>query len=179
MINPAHVLYLGSFVDLSPSMIWPGVTYVDIDERARKFFSDEGLVAKQLSRRIYKPQPSNVRFVHGDFNENLNLTPGSFDLVISLYSGPSLESALRYLTPGGVLLTNNSHADSSLGILSDQLKPMAAVAHREGKYSVISDRKDEYFAFKHPEKVSEETLMRSGRGASLVRPSFGHLFVKY
>ena len=90
-----HVLYLGSYVDLSPSMVWPGVTYVDFDKRAKKFFSDEALVAQQLQNRIYRPQTPEARFVHGDFNFNLPLHQNSFDLVNSLYSGPSLEAALR------------------------------------------------------------------------------------
>ena len=178
LIGPSRVLYLGSYVDLSPSMVWPGVTYVDVDKRAKKFFSEEALVAQQLQNRIYGPQTPEVRFVHGDFNSDLPLPQNSFDLVISLYSGPSLEAALRYLAPNGVLLTNNSHADSSLAIVSDSLRPLGAILHRSGSYSITTETIDEYFQFKSPSKVSQEYLMTQGRGAALVRPSFAQLFVK-
>ncbi len=175
-LHPRKVLYLGSYVDLSPSMTWSEVTYVDVDKRAQKFFADEKLVLQQLQSRNDKPKMPNVRFIHGDFNAGLPLSEQSFDLVVSLFSGPSLKPALRYLAPNGVLLTNNSHADSSLAILSDSLRPLGAILHRSGSYSVITEDIDEYFQFKSPSKVSQESLMTQGRGAALVRPSFAQLF---
>lgn len=36
-----RVFYPGSFVDLAPSFVFPSVVYLDVDERALKFFSDE------------------------------------------------------------------------------------------------------------------------------------------
>lgn len=178
LIRPSRVLYLGSYVDLSPSMIWRGVTYVDVDKRARKFFSDEALVAQQLQNRIYSPHAPEVRFVYGDFNSELPLPLNSFDLVISLYSGPSLEAALRYLSPNGVFLTNNSHADSSLAIVSDVFKPLAVVLHDSGQYSVKTDDIDEHFSFKSVVAPSKTSLISSGKGAPVVKPNFAHLFLR-
>lgn len=176
LMRPSRVLYLGSYVDLSPSMVWPGVTYVEVDKRAKKFFSNEALVAQQLQNRIYRPETPEVRFVHGDFNSDLPLLQNSFDLVISLYSGPSLEGALRYLAPNGVLLTNNSHADSSLAIVSGIFKPLAVVLYKSGKYSVKADDLDDYFSFKSGVAPSKTSLMSSGRGATLMKSNFAHLF---
>lgn len=177
-LHPGKVLYLGSYVDLAPSMIWPEVTYVDVDKRAQKFFNDEELVLQQLEGRSYKPKMPNVRFIHGDFSAGLPISEQSFDLVVSLFSGPSLKSALQYLAPKGVLLTNNSHADSSLAILSDSLRPLGAILHRSGSYSVTTQDIEEYFQFKSPSKVSQDSLMSQGRGAALVRSSFAQLFVR-
>jgi hypothetical protein len=176
LLRPSRVLYLGSYVDLSPSMVWRTVTYVDIDKRARKFFADEALVTQQLQNRIYRPQKPELRFVYGDFNSDLPLAPNSFDLVISLYSGPSLEAALRYLAPNGALLTNNSHADSSLAIVSGKFKPLAVVLYESGQYLVRADEIDDYFTFKSVSLPSIDSLMSSGRGAPLVKPNFAHLF---
>lgn len=37
-VGASEVLYPGSYVDLVPSIVWPWVTYVDVDRRAGEFF---------------------------------------------------------------------------------------------------------------------------------------------
>lgn len=39
-VDAATVLYPGSYVDIAASFVFPSVTYVDIDARAARFFSD-------------------------------------------------------------------------------------------------------------------------------------------
>ena len=46
-----QVLYPGSYVDLSPSFIFPNVVYVDTDRRAEKFFADRSGVEDLVNAR--------------------------------------------------------------------------------------------------------------------------------
>ena len=51
-----RVLYPGSYVDLAPSFVWPSVTYVDTDRRARRFFADgdgvRAIIAEQQTTTV-------------------------------------------------------------------------------------------------------------------------------
>ena len=169
------VLYLGSYVDISPSMVWRAVTYLDTDKRAKKFFEDHERVLGQLSGRKYEPEPPDIRFVHDDFNGYPELSPQSFDMVISLYSGPLVSAALPYLMAGGKLLVNNSHGDASLAILNPELQPAGCIKFREGQYRLVTENLDGYFSFKGT-PPTQESVYSSGRGAALSKTSFALVF---
>lgn len=171
------VLYLGSYVDIAPSMVWQDVTYVDQDRRAEKFFSNQKLVTTQLNNRRYGPAAPRLQFFRCDFSDQLPLEPQSFDLVISLYSGPSVPHALKYLRPGGLLMVNNSHADSSIAISEPSLTPVACIVRRGEGHTLIDSHVDDYFAFKQKDSDVVKARIASGRGAALAKPSFCHLFV--
>ena len=47
----SRVLYPGSFVDIAPSFVFPQVTYVDMDDRALRFFADRQGVEDVLVER--------------------------------------------------------------------------------------------------------------------------------
>ena len=174
--NISSVLYLGSYVDLAPSIVWPDVTYVDTDVRARKFFADEELVAQQLKGRDFAPKQPQVTFVPGDFNADLPLEPRSYDLVISLFSGPSLGPALRYARSGGFILVNNSHADASLAALEQRLTPAGCVVKEDDQWILLDTGIEDYFAFKQRQPPTVEKLMATGRGATMRQPSFCQMF---
>ncbi len=105
-VDIATVLYPGSYVDLAPSFVWPSVTYVDIDQRAGKFFGDEGGVTQLLVEHDADPATHRVRFIRADYNDPLDLDDSEFDLLISLYAGFVSEACTRHLRVGGTLLVD-------------------------------------------------------------------------
>ncbi len=46
------VLYPGSYVDAAPSFVWPSVTYVDVDRRAKRFFDDQEGVQELVANQV-------------------------------------------------------------------------------------------------------------------------------
>ena len=46
VVGARSLLYAGSYVDITPSFVWPSVTYVDVDKRANRFFGDADGVAE-------------------------------------------------------------------------------------------------------------------------------------
>lgn len=174
--NPQKSLYLGSYVDLSPSTALADVTYVDMDRRAQRFFADESLVAAELAGRTQEVPAPVVTFVSGDFNSPLDLEEHSYDLVISLFSGPSVDAAKRYLAPGGLLLTNASHGDASLAALDDDFSVVAAVLARGGAYRLDTKELHRYLVPKNPDHANVERILTQGRGIAYTRPAFAYIF---
>ncbi|MBD8870063.1 methyltransferase domain-containing protein [Nocardioides donggukensis] len=174
--SPERALYPGSYLDLSPSTAIPSVTYVDTDRRAARFLTDRDAVRAELEGRALPGAGLEVEFLHADYTHELELSPSSFDLLISLYAGPVWEHCGRYLRPGGLLLANTSHGDASLAALDPRLELVAVVQHRAGRYRLDDEDLGGHLVPKRPEAADPETIRRSGRGIAYTRTAFGYLF---
>ncbi len=172
----ARALYPGSYVDLSPSIGFRSVVYVDSDPRAQRLFADRELVASELAGRTRSGAGSEVRFLGADYTHRLELPDASVDLLISLYAGPAWEHCRRYLRPGGWLLANTSHGDASLAALDPTLRLVAAAHHRDGRYRLSTDRLDRYLVPKRPEAAHVDQIRASGRGLAYTNTAFAYLF---
>ena len=89
-------LYPGCFVHITPSFIYPSVTYVDTDKRASKFFSDLFIRDFVSKRRIYS-QKATITFHSADYRSDIGEKDESFDLLISQYAGFISQHCKRYL----------------------------------------------------------------------------------
>lgn len=174
--TPLRVLYPGSYVDVAPSFVWPSVTYVDSDRRAAQFFSDTGGVDELLVEHGVEPRTHEVRFVHGDYTEELGLADESFDLLISLYAGPISLHCTRYLRPAGRLLVNSSHGDAALASIDSRYRLSSVVPSRSGRYSVDDRDLDTYLVTKRDVDVTAELILEAGRGVAYTKSPFAYLF---
>ena len=175
-VDSAAVLYPGSYVDLAPSFVWPSVTYVDVDRRAERFFSDEEGVRELLAERGADPGPHAFRFLPADYQEPLALDDGSFDLLISLYAGFVSEHCTRYLRVGGFLLVNPSHGDAAMASIDDRYRLAGVVSARDGAQFVETSGLGGYLVPKRDVEVTPEELHRTGRGIAYTRSPFAYLF---
>ena len=126
-VDATTVLYPGSYVDLAPAFVWPSVTFVDVDRRANQFFADVDGVRELIEEHRADTGADAVRFVHADYQEPLDLTDGSFDLLISLYAGFISEHCTRYLRVGGHLLVNSSHGDAAMASIDRRYRLSAVI----------------------------------------------------
>lgn len=175
---PQRALYLGSYLDLSPSTAIPSVTYVDTDRRAARYFADRDLVEAELAATssVHGADRVEVHFLPADFTTPLDLPDAGFDLLVSLYTGPAWENCRRHLAPGGLLLANPSHGEASLAALDPRLELVAAVLHRGGVYRLDRDDLDTYLVPKKPAATDAELIRRSGRGIAYTRTAFAYVF---
>lgn len=176
-----RALYPGSYVDLSPSTVIPSVTYVDTDRRASRFFDDVDLVRSELLARAPQAVQHRVDFIHGDYTDPMDPTPGGFDLLISLFTGPMAEYCRPYLRDGGWLLANASHGDASLAALDPSWTLVgvvqdSAVEAGEHAFAWTTDELDTFLIPKRPREVEPERIHASGRGLDYTRPAFAYLF---
>ena len=168
-------LYPGSFVDIAASAVYPRVVYVDLDKRARAFFADEVGVDELLTRLGASPT-ADLRFIHGDYNQTLDIADQSCDVLISLYAGFVSEHCTRYLKVGGYLLANPSHGDVAMAVLDERYELAAVVNARSGDYRIRSERLDGYLVLKSGDAVSRDELRRRGRGVAYTKQAFAYLF---
>ena len=172
--SPSTALYLGSYLDLSPSTAIPYVTYVDTDRRVARFFDDKDLVADQLRGRC---APAAVtKYLCCDYSSELPLAPHSFDLLISLYAGPVWDSSSRYVAHGGLFLANNSHGDASLAALDPRLSLVAAVKSNGDRHTLDRTELDTYLIPKNPLHADAARIRSQGRGIGFTRTAFAYIF---
>lgn len=179
-VNPASVLYPGSYVDIAPSVFFDDVLYVDTDKRARRFFDQHADVDRLIQRKrkkIDRPLSGfSFRFDATDYREPLGFKHGAVDLLVSLYAGFVSEYCTRYLSEGGYLLANNSHGDASMVSLSADYELSAVINSGGGSYKVTTRNLDGYLIPKRGEPPTIESLHATGRGIAYTKSPFAYIF---
>lgn len=170
-----RVLYPGCFVHVTPSLVFPVVTYVDTEKRAMTFFSDEGVKAFVADHKEYRGE-ATVVFHHIDYRQDLPEPQGGYDLLISQYAGFVSMYCTHYLKIGGLLLANNSHGDASMASIDPRYELVGVINHRGEKFSVKSNQLADYLIPKSGRPVIKETLLASGRGVGYTRSASAYLF---
>jgi len=173
----ASALYPGSYVDIAASVVFPSVTYVDVDKRAARFFSDTAGVLEIIENEGGLP-PESVSFVHRDYTEDLDLDDESFDVLISLYAGFISESCTQQLRIGGVLLVNPSHGDAAMASIDRRYELTGVVLSGSGTYRIRSDALDTYLIPKAETTITPEMLHERGRGIAYTKSPFAYLFTR-
>lgn len=180
-VTAARVLYPGSYVDITPSVHFLDVTYVDVDRRAARFFGAPEAVralvdTKRAAFGIARDESLHIAFQHADYTTDLTVEDASVDLLVSLYAGFVSEHCLRYLRPGGHLLVNPSHGDAAMASLHPDLELAGVVTSDHDRYRVRTDELDTYLLPRrgHPPTIDE--LHRTGRGIAYTRAPFAYLF---
>ena len=172
---PANrVLYVGSFVDIAPSFVFDDVTYVDIDRRASRFFDDASTVDAII--REHRAGEAHWRFIRADYRGKLDLEPGSFDLVLSLYTGPASDTCGHFVRPGGHFLENSSHGEVALLALDERFTLEAVVTSRTGSYAVKRTELEDYLIPKRPPHPNRTEILSLGRGIAYTRSPFAYVF---
>lgn len=172
-----RVIYPGSYLDIAPSAVFPDVTYLDMDARARRAFADVDPLAQLAQRLGGTAAARSIAFVAGDYMRTLrDLPEAAWDLAISLYAGPVSHHVARCLRPGGWLLVNNSHADAGLAFLDARYELAAAIHRRTGGYRLVTDDLGRYFQPKRPPHPDCDALLASGRGIAYTHPADVYLF---
>ena len=178
VIDATSVLYPGSFVDVSPSFVFPSVTYVDTDARAARFFAEDDAVREIVASHDGAPTNPDIRFIRGDYTKDLGLHEGAFDLLVSLYAGFVSEHCTKYLRVGGALLVNPSHGDAAMASLDGRYRLTGVVLARSGGYRVRTAHLDAYLVPKSPTVLTPEHLHGLGRGIGYTRSAFAYLFTR-
>jgi len=169
------LLYPGSFVDIAPSLCFRAVTYVDIDKRTPGFFADQDGIAEILAESGGSPDVE-IRFLHADYREQLELPVQSFDVLASLYAGFVSESCTDYLKIGGTLLAAPSHGDVAMASIDPRYRLTGVVVSRSGDYRIQTQDLETYLVPKSPIDITPEMLHDRGRGIPYTRSPFAYLF---
>jgi hypothetical protein len=167
-----RVLYPGSYVHLTPSLVFDEVVYVDTDPKARRFFRELEDVRALVSDLRGSQQLFRIGF-HGIDYAQVPEPAASFDLLISLYAGFVSEACGWLLRPGGLLLANDSHGDASIAALDPRFELVGAVSRRD---RLRTEELDTYLQPRSGRATTVEELRRTGRGVAVTRDAKAYLF---
>lgn len=169
-------LYPGCFVHITPSFVYPSVIYVDMDKRAKKFFSDPVIHDFASKRRTYS-QEAEIIFHSADYRDDIGEKEESFDLLISQYAGFISQHCKKYLKTDGLLLANNSHGDASMASINDDYRLVAVAMHRGEKYRLIEKDLDSYFIPKSDKiDVTKEYIEKIQKGIGYKKSGSTYIF---
>ena len=119
--SPIKVLYPGSWIHLTPSLVFPHVVYVDSFSKMEKAFNDSDLL-QYIKGHSRHQDKLRIEFHKADYRNNFGEELTSFDLLISLSSGLISQACGSYLKKGGVLFVNNEHYDASMAYVDPKFK---------------------------------------------------------
>jgi hypothetical protein len=175
-VSADRVLYPGSYVDLAPSFVFPSVTYIDTDDRAASFFGDQEGIDTIVGQYPDAPSDGQMRFIHSDYNADLDIAAEGFDLLVSLYAGFVSESCTEYLRLGGTLLVSASHGDVAMASIDDRYRLIAVVKARSGAYQISTNHLENHLVPKKPVEITAKYLHERQRGIAYVTAPFAYLF---
>jgi hypothetical protein len=167
-----RVLYPGSYLHITPSLVFDDVVYVDTDRKATRFFREIDDVRALVRELRGTPQPVTIAH-HGIDYAHVPERAASFDLLISLYAGFVSEACGWLLRPGGLLLANDSHGDASLAALDPGFELVGAFTRRD---RLRTDELDTYLQPKSGRTTTTDDLRRTGRGVAVTRDAKAYLF---
>lgn len=172
-----RVLYPGSYVHVTPSFVFPDVTYVDNDKKAMAILVTTDVVPFVTSRKVYEGTP-NIVFHPQSYTDAIEEPLESFDLILSLWAGFISIHCKKYLKRGGLLLVNNSHGDAGMAFIDPDFKLVGVIDKRKDRYVHSDKGLEQYFIPKKPQNVSKERLLELGRGIGYKKAASLYLFKK-
>ena len=172
----SNAIYPGSYIQISPSLIYPYVVYIDSDKHAIRFFQGETL-GELVERKEYSEAPRIV--FHGiDYKNLMDDYRSRFDLLISQYAGFISGVCKPYLKQGGYLLVNNSHGDAGMASIDRDYQLIATLHRLKGHYRLSTTSLKDYFIPKKDIKVTRELLLERKKGVGYTRTATLYLFQK-
>jgi len=173
--NIESALYPGSFIHITPSLVFPSVTYIETDKRAKAFFGDSSIYDYISKHKKYKGNPE-IHFLAEDYRKNNLELAIEFDLLISQYAGFVSQYCKRYLKNGGLLLVNNSHGDASMASIDRDYRFIGVLNKRGDNYSLSEKDLDSYFIPKRSLDITKEYIEKIGRGIGYTKSPTAYLF---
>lgn len=140
---PTRVLYPGSWIHVTPSLVFSSVIYIDLSATIEREFQDVALRQYLNDNAEYLQQPW-FKFYRADYRRDLGLDDVSFDLILSLSAGLISRDCRHYLKRRGYLLVNNEHHDASMAYV-DPSYALIGVFPTGTRYSEAPSTIQRYF----------------------------------
>ncbi len=176
--NIKRVLYPGSYVHITPSLIFKDVTYIDSCKNTYKFYESIEVKNFIFENKEYSWIPI-YDFYQQDYKNDINETESSFDVIISQYCGFAWRDTKKYLKKWWFLVCNNSHWDASMASYDPDYKLIAVYNRKSDNIFSICDKNlENYLIPKNINKTSKEILEKTMRGFDYTKSPSGYIFEK-
>lgn len=159
--SPRRVLYPGSWIHLTPSLVFPHVVYVDSFSKMKKAFNDSDLL-QYIEKHSESQDKPEIKFHKSDYREKFGEDEESFDLLISLSSGFVSQVCGSYLKKGGLLFANNEHYDASMAYVDPEFE-LVGVFKAVGQYIESKQSIRSYFITTKREPITLEMVKENSQ----------------
>ena len=156
-----RVMYPGSWIHLTPSLVFPYVVYVDNFTKMKSMLCESELLEYiGTNSEIYGE--SIIKVHQMDYRVEIPEEKTSFDLLISLSSGFVSQYCGSYLKKNGILFVNNEHYDATKAFVDKDFSPIG-VFTSNGKLIRQSKSIQEYFITKKNEVITSEMVTENSK----------------
>src|SRR6056297_2876906 len=169
-------MYPGSYIHITPSLIFPEVIYVDNFKKAKEFFKNKSEILEYVEKKKIYKKKTNIKFEPMDYWDDLPIPKGHNDLLISQYAGFVSQACKKYLRKGGILFANDSHGDATLAKLDTDFDFTGVLEYSKGKYQFTNEDLDQYFTFKRDRPIDIEKVKKTMKGPKYKTTSEYYLF---
>jgi len=157
--NVKSILYPGSHVDITPSIIVSRVIYVDNFKGTQKFFENKEIINNYLvNKKIYSEKP-DFEYIYDDYYSQLKIEP--VDMIISQFAGFVGQATKKYLKKDGILLANDSHGDATLAYVDNDFDFIGVVLEDD---EIIKTNLSRYFTFKRKNNIDIDKVIKTMKG---------------
>lgn len=172
------VFYPGSYVHITPSLIFSNVVYADSYKNTYKFYENIKTHEYISKHKEYTEEPI-ITFYQQDYSTAfIELTTG-FDLIISQYAGFVGQAVKSYLKIGGLLVCNNSHGDATMASMDADYELIAVYRRISDDKFTISDKNlSDYLIPKRGDVITKEYLYKTMKGIAYTKSPTGYIFRK-
>ncbi|MBU9673332.1 hypothetical protein KQ939_00430 [Planococcus sp. CP5-4] len=166
-------IYPGSFIDISPSLVIPDVTYIDNFKGAIRFFKQMDGIKNYVEENKEYPDACKISFIGQDYTQPLEME--QVDLIISQYAGFVGQETKRYLKLGGILLCNDSHGDATLARFDQDFEFIGIV---NGNNKIEQDNLERYFQLAKDKPVDLKIVKEKMKGLNYTVAAENYVFRK-
>jgi len=151
-----NVLYAGSWIHITPSLVFPRVVYVDMFSKMKQFFTNPEVINYITKNATTKNKPEIV-FHQSEYSKDFGEEKNSFDLLISLNSGFVSQACSAYLKKDGLLIANNEHFDATRAYVDPKFKAMG-IFKKSNKLIETTNEVETYFINKQGSPITLEMV---------------------
>ena len=139
-----RVLYPGSYVDITPSLFFPHVVYVDALSGIADLMADSILQEHIAQNKLYQ-EKADIRCYQQDYH-TFNAEPDeTFDLLISLNAGLVSQACKQFIDSGGLLLANDEHYDARRAFVDSDYLLVGAFNRENRNVTTFESELSSYF----------------------------------
>jgi len=156
-----NVLYPGSWIHLTPSLVFPLVVYVDFFSKMQSMFNDNELNQYIKTNSDVKINPI-IKYHELDYRNGIPEDEESFDLLISLSGGFVSDYCNSYLRKNGILFANNEHYDAIKAFTNEKFLPIGVFTSNL-KLIQKPESVQKYFLTKNNETITSEMVLENSK----------------
>ena len=156
LIGVQRVVYPGSYVHFTPSLVFPHVYYLDSVKGFGVAMQCSDLTTWLEAHKEYT-EPVAITAIENAYTGIPRALMAGFGLMVSLNAGPVSQECKPLLAPGGHLLANDGHYDAARAQMDTDYTLVASL-NGEGAVEADDEELRTYFVSKQGQPLTHEML---------------------